>query len=733
MVALLLSLLDDAVARDRPYAVTEQREECADYDPLRRPFFGDTHVHTAYSFDARGQDTRNTPREAYRFAKGERMGIQPYDAEGNPTRTIEIDRPLDWTMISDHAEFLGEVRICRTPGTWSYYHPACIAHRNSSELNKMVLAAYGLIGKRRWGICGDENETCFDTARGVWSEIQAAAEEAYDRSAACDFTSFVGYEWTASVGEGSNLHRNVLFRNDQVPDLPVSWIETPTAVDLWDHLERDCVDGLDRCDVFTIPHNSNLSGGLMFQTARVFEDDVPGPIDAEEAERRSRWEPLVEMMQHKGDSECDPLAGSIWADDEACGFEKLHYDRFGAMQSSWSEWRQATPSNFVRDALKQGLRYEAELGSNPLQYGIIASTDTHIAAPGLVAEKNHPGHGGAGKGGGAASGDEFPDDFEFGPGGLAVVWAEENTRDALFAAMQRRETYGTSGTRPIVRFFGGWDYPEGLCDDPEMVAKGYAGGVPMGGTLSEPPKSTAAPKFVAWAAQDPGTWDQQTTPLQRIQLVKGWSVGRELHEKVVDVAGGPNGAGVDPKTCEPHGTGAPSLCTVWTDPDFDPRERAFYYLRVLENPTCRWSQYFCNEKGVDCAKPESIPEGLEMCCSDEHRAVIQERAWTSPIWYAPGEDAPWPVPVSTSDDSAPSGDESPAEEDEPAAPAEESPLETTVADPSKEDFPTTLLPDSAAGPATLAPSRVGSGASGAGLSLRSRRPSSLGSARSSGA
>lgn len=622
-------------APERPYGITEERAECADFDPLRRPFFGDTHVHTAYSFDARGQDTRNTPRDAYRFAKGEKLGIQPYDANGQPTRTIQIDRPLDWTMISDHAEFLGEVRICRTPGTWSYYHPACIAHRNSSELNKIFLAAYGLILKSRWGICGANDETCFDTARTVWTEIRDAAEEAYDRSPACSFTSFVGYEWTASVGEGANLHRNVLFRNDKVPDLPVSWIETPSAMDLWDHLQRDCVDGIEGCDVFTIPHNSNLSSGLMFQTARIHDAFVPGAVDAEEAARRARWEPLVEMMQHKGDSECDSLAGSIWADDEACGFEKLHYDSFGASQSGWSEAQQAAPSNFVRDALKQGLRYESELGSNPLKYGIIASTDTHIAAPGLVAEKNHPGHGGAGKGGGAESSNTFPDDFEFGPGGLAVVWAEENTRDALFSAMQRRETYGTSGTRSVVRFFGGWDYPETLCDDPELVAKGYAGGVPMGGDLPARPSDASGPRFVAWAAQDPGSPGQDATELQRIQLVKGWVKGRELHEEVVDIAGGPNGAGVDTKTCEPYGEGAPSLCAVWTDPDFDPRERAFYYLRVLENPTCRWSQYFCNAKGIDCAKPETIPEGLEMCCSDDHRSVIQERAWTSPIWYAP--------------------------------------------------------------------------------------------------
>lgn len=640
VLVLLLPLVGVPVParaeRDRPYEITEERAECADFDPFRRPFFGDTHVHTAYSFDARGQDTRNTPRDAYRFARGEAMGIQPYDGEGNATRTIRIDRPLDWTMVSDHAEFLGEVQICRDPSTWSYWHPACWAHRNWETGNRVMLAAYGLILKRRWGgICGDGDEACFEASRTVWEDIQAAAEEAYDRSPSCAFTSFVGYEWTASVGEGSNLHRNVVFRTAAVPDLPRSWIETPTAMDLWDHLEEECVESVEGCDAITIPHNSNLSSGLMFETARLADTTVPGPIDLDEAERRPRWEPLVEMMQHKGDSECDSFASEIWSDDEACGFEKLPYDRFGAMATDVVEVQSPAATNFVRDAWKQGLRIEEALGANPFKYGVIASTDTHIAAPGLVAEKDHPGHGGAGRGGGAAAADAFPDEFEFGPGGLAVLWAEENTRDSLFAAMQRREAYGTSGTRPIVRFFGGWEYPDDLCARPDLVAQGYGRGVPMGGDLPAAPPGATVPRFVVWAAQDPGNFDEDTTPLQRVQIIKGWVEGRELREKVIDVAGGPNGASVDLATCEPRGSGHPSLCTVWTDPDFDPRHRAFYYVRVLENPTCRWSQYFCNDAGVDCANPDSVPDGLRACCSAEHRRVIQERAWTSPIWYAP--------------------------------------------------------------------------------------------------
>ncbi|MAE95523.1 MAG: hypothetical protein CL910_12760 [Deltaproteobacteria bacterium] len=613
-----------------------EREACSQRDTLRRPFFGDTHVHTAYSFDASAQDTRNTPREAYRFAKGEPMGIQPYTEDGRPTRTIQLGRPLDWVALSDHSELLGVVRVCTTPGLDGYWHPACIAHRNFPVLARTLTATRTLILKGRFGLglCGWSGENCRRHRGEVWQEIQAAADEAYDRTAACRFTSFVGYEWTGTVGDGMNLHRNVIFRSDQVPEMPISWVDTPSAIDLWDRLEAECVGGKPGCDALTIPHNSNISGGLIFQSAGVTSPEDDGmEIGAEEARRRSRWEPLVEMMQHKGDSECDPVAG--WSGDEACGFEKLPYDRFGAKFTDLRERQLPTAGNFVRDALKQGLAVQAKHGANPFKFGVIASTDTHIAAPGLVAEKDHPGHGGAGIGAGEGVAEGFPDDFEFGPGGLAVLWAEENSRDALFSAMQRKETYGTSGTRPILRFFGGWGYPEDLCSQDDFVAQGYAGGVPMGGDLSARPQGTGAPRFAVWAMQDPGAPGSPGRPLQRIQIIKGWREGGALKEEVIDVAGGPNGADVDLATCEPRGEGARTLCAVWSDPDFAPDSPAFYYARVLENPSCRWSQYVCNAAKVDCEDPTTVPEALAPCCSEEHRPAIQERAWSSPIWYAP--------------------------------------------------------------------------------------------------
>ena len=609
---------------------------CLDRDPLRRPFFGDTHVHTAFSFDASAQDTRNTPRDAYRFAKGEPMGIQPYTADGEALRQIRLDRPLDFAAVTDHAELLGEVEQCMRPGNEGYSSWVCWVHRNWPAIGFQLISSRTLIDKTRWsGVCGDDDGRCLKSADLAWIEIQRAAEEAYDRSPACSFTSFVGYEWTATVGEGENLHRNVIFESSAVPDTARSWVDTPSAVDLWDDLQKTCVDGKPGCDVLTIPHNSNLSGGLMFESARVSKPgDFGLEVDADERARRPRFEPLVEIMQHKGDSECMITPGS---GDEACGFEKLPYDRFGAKFSSFATNQPATPAAHVRGALGRGLEQHATLGANSLKFGIIAATDTHIAAPGLTREKDHPGHGGAGMGQGESLAVGFPDDLEFGPGGLSVLWAEENTRESLFAAMMRREAYGTSGTRPVVRFFCGWGYDEALCSDAGFVETGYASGVPMGADLPSMPAAGAAPRFAFRALRDAGSATAPGTPLQRLQVIKVWLEDGAVKEKVYDVAGGENGASVDLDTCQARGDGADELCTVWTDPDFDPRQHALWYGRVLENPTCRWSQYVCLEAQIDCSDAGSVPDALAACCTDAHRAVAsqQERAWTSPIWYTP--------------------------------------------------------------------------------------------------
>jgi hypothetical protein len=268
---------------------------------------------------------------------------------------------------------------------------------------------------------------------------------------------------------------------------------------------------------------------------------------------------------------------------------------------------------------------------NPFKLGILASTDAHQGTPGLASERDFPGH--------AAGGDtaalelpKVPDAPEFNPGGLAVLWAEENSRDALFDAMRRREAYGTSGPRIVVRFFGGWGFDEAMCGDQSFVERGYRDGVPMGADLATPPDGATTPTFALWALRDPITGAE----LQRLQIIKIWLDGGEPRERVVDVAGNTHGgATVDLATCERKGTGFNDLCSVWRDGDFDPRQPALYYARVVENPSCRWTTWTCIANRVDCAHPTSIAPELAFCCDESVAPTVQERAWTSPIWYTP--------------------------------------------------------------------------------------------------
>jgi hypothetical protein len=604
------------------------RTPCADADALRRPFFGDLHVHTAFSLDASTMGTLNRPADAYRFARGEAIGLQPYDATGQPMRRAQLARPLDFAAVTDHAELLGEWNICNDPKLEGHSSLVCRIYRSWPRVAFFWMNFQASRGVRH-DFCGEGGSLCIEAARAPWQETREAAEAAYDRSAACQFTSFHAYEWTGAAGSGVNFHRNVIFANEQVPEIPLSFIDSPDLYAFWDSLERDCVDSGSGCDVVVIPHNTNLGAGRMYETVR--SDGTP--ITALQARARRRREPLVEVMQHKGDSEC--MLG-LETEDELCQFEKLAMSDFSGR---YSRFRAEPPiaRQFVRNILKEGLLEEERLGVNPFRLGFIASTDTHLATPGLAAETaSFPGHGGAGKPAGDALPGGLADEIDFNPGGLAVLWAEENSRSSLFAAMRRREAYGTSGPRMVVRFFGGWRYPDGLCADADIAAQGYAGGVPMGGEFPPRVEETDAPHFVVSAIADPGAGDEPGTPLQRIQIVKGWLEAGSTHERVYDVAGDPgNGASVDPATCETSGPGAGSLCSVWSDPDFSPEQSAFYYARVVENPTCRWSQRACNAAGVRCAEPSTIGDGFEACCSEEHRPVIQERAWTSPIWFRP--------------------------------------------------------------------------------------------------
>jgi len=610
-------------------AATESRQPCRNRAPHRQPFFGDLHVHTSLSQDASTQGTRNTPRDAYRFARGERVGVQPYDEHGNPGRNLQLERPLDFAAVTDHAELLGEVEICRTPGMSGYDSIVCKIYRRWPRLAFFMMNSRSTYVRNpdRYSFCGQDAVNCLDAARGPWKAIIDAAEGAYDRSAQCRFTTFVAYEWTGGPGS-NNIHRNVIFRNSRVPDLPVSFFEASTRETLWDELDRTCRTRGDDCDVLIIPHNSNLSGGIMFETDRA--DGTP--VDAASALRRSQREPLVEVIQHKGDSECLPGSG---ATDELCNFEKLPYNNFRAKYVSLLA-DEPHPKSTVRYALGEGIRLQSKLGANPFQFGLIGSTDTHLGTPGAVSESEFLGHGGAGVPAMYRIPPGLPDNLEFNPGGLAVLWAEENTRDSLFDAMLRREAYATSGPRILARFFAGWSLEDAACDNPGMIAAAYRRGVPMGGVLPDN-DAASGPSFLVAASADQGTAIRPGTPLERIQLVKGWvDADGTTRERILDIAGeAASDAALLTEGCDAVAPGRQSLCTVWSDPEFDPNTPAYYYARILEVPTCRWSQRICSERAVDCGDASTVTEGLEECCAPTHRRTIRERAWTSPIWYTP--------------------------------------------------------------------------------------------------
>jgi uncharacterized protein DUF3604 len=626
---------DDDESSSTNLPVTEDgHAPCVARNPLRSVYYGDLHVHTTYSFDAHAFDVQTTPQQAYAFARGAAVQLPPLDASGHGTQTLRLARPLDFAAVTDHSEFLGEVEACTTPGSAGYDSTSCRTFRAGGNQGVGVLGALLAFThpRRAADICGD-GAVCRDAAGQVWQRIQDAAEGAYDRSAQCSFTSFVAYEYSAGTSL-STLHRNVLFRNAHVP-FPTTYFEQPTPLGLWRELKTTCLDAGIDCDTLAIPHNSNESNGHMFFV------EYPGATSVDEeraqAELRATLEPVVEIYQHKGDSECmNGLSGILGQPDELCTFEKRRkppFDDCGDGKGTLGTTGLGCVSryDFVRNALLFGLTEQDRLGVNPYRLGITASTDTHNGTPGATEENTFIGHRGADDdtpekqlGSGAL----YPGGIIFSPGGLTGVWAEENSRNSIFDALKRREVFGTSGTRIAVRFFGGWEYGTGLCDDPRLLDKAYAGGVAMGGTLALRPQPATSPTFILSALRDSGTSTRPGVGLQRLQIIKGWIADGQPHQKVFDAAGGAdNGAAVDTDTCTPLGTGADALCTVWSDPEFDPAQRAFYYARVIENPSCRWSTYTCNRLPTDQRPPA--------CTDPAMPKTIQERAWTSPIWYEP--------------------------------------------------------------------------------------------------
>lgn len=614
-----------------PIRAAKPGVKCRQHDPLRQAFYGDLHIHTTLSLDAKMQDTRTGPADAYRFARGEKLAIPPYDSDNRAIRYAQLARPLDFAAVTDHAEMLGEARLCSTPGLQGYNSLACIAFRLSPRWGGLLFMRNATQGKRL-DFCGENNELCLTASLQPWQLIQDAAEQAQDYSDECSFSSFVGYEWTGGIYPNpkdrlvANLHRNVIFSNNRVPPLPATYIDTRPALALYQSLDQNCV-AEQGCDAVVIPHNSNISMGLMFD---------PGETpDTATANLRARYETLVEMIQHKGASECYAGADGLVASDELCEFEQLPWDSFSG-NTLPSLARPTNPgSGFMREVLRDGLRIEQQLGVNPFQLGFIGSTDTHRSLSGGVEEYDFQGHGGAGNA--AVAGQQgLPDEWEFNPGGLAVLYAEENSRESLFAAMQRREAYATSGPRIGVRFFAGESLPQALCDSDEFLSQAYQHGVPMGGRLAIR-ESASSPSFVVSALKDPGTPARAGMDLQRVQIIKGWVDDRgKPMEQVYDIAGDRNnGASVNLANCEPQGSGFKQLCQVWQDPEFNPGQRAYYYARVLENPSCRWSTYVCNAQAVDCSSPQVLTDKEAQCCNADMPKTVQERAWTSPIWYSP--------------------------------------------------------------------------------------------------
>jgi hypothetical protein len=472
-------------------------------------------------------------------------------------------------------------------------------------------------------VCGDDGQLCRDAVADPWRETQEAAERHYDRSNACGFTSFVAYEYSLSP-ELSKVHRNVIFRNEAVIERPIHAEMESEPLHLWRRLREECIQGTPGCDVLAIPHNPNLSDGRMFRT------EYAGVMNVNQARRAARlrasMEPVVEMMQIKGDSECRNGLAGVNGTDELCNFEKMRAmqpnpppDCKGKIGSGALRGAGCVDRNdFVRYALVAGLAEADRIGVNPFRFGLGASTDEHDGTMGAVEEWTY-----------GAPGTREQDRFNTTAGGLMGVWAEENSRDAIFDALRRREVFGTSGPRIEPRFFGGWGLDPGVCESPELVAKGYADGVPMGGIL--PPQQEASsgvsPSFVVSALRDPGTERHPGAKLQRAQIVKGWAGEDGVYEqRVYDVAGsGADVGSVDLDTCLSDGAGHDALCGVFTDPEFDPSQRAVYYARVVETPSCRWNTYACN-----AATGADRPAG---CDDPKFPKTIQERAWTSPIWY----------------------------------------------------------------------------------------------------
>lgn len=581
-----------------------------------RVFWGDTHLHTAYSTDAGMVGCRLGPEEAYRLARGE----QVISSTGQP---VKLSRPYDFLVVSDHAENLGMAPMIASSD------PVLLKNVTGKKWHDMVKAGKGFEAFGDWirsgTTTGKDPIDSPEMMRSAWDVVINAAEK-YNEPGR--FTAFIGYEWT-STPNGNNLHRNVIFRDGasrarQVA--PFSGYDSSDPEQLWAWMQayEDNTGGR----VLAIPHNSNLSGGMMWMDQRMSGK----PFDRAYAATRLRREPIVEVTQPKGTSETHP---SLSPDDEFANFEIWDKSNLGG---SAAVTKAMLPGSYAREALKQGLVIEREVGVNPFKFGLIGSTDAHTGIS-AVEENNF-----FGKTPGteptpkrweqAAIPARAPElvtrGWALGSSGLAAVWARDNTREALFDALERREVYGTTGTRMTVRLFAGWDFQPQDIHRHDFVADGYRRGVPMGGDLRAAPRGKQ-PTFLIRALQD-----IDGANLDRIQVIKGWADAKGgAHERIYDVAVSPGrkfdkngrskapvGNTVDVRNASySNSIGAGQLAAYWRDPDFNARQRAVYYVRVLEIPTPRWTAFDAKNFGVQMSK--EVP------------MTLQERAYTSPVWYTP--------------------------------------------------------------------------------------------------
>ncbi len=609
-------------------AYSEAREPCTIRTANKLALFGDLHIHTALSADAFPDGTRTFPADVYRFAQGESITLP-----GAPARTSQLTRPLDFAAVTDHAETFGEGYICRNKGEFAGYDSkACQKFRAGGEAGVRVFMAQNarLQPTRNEDVCGTDLDDCQTADKRVWDSVIAAANGAYDKTSKCSFTSFVGYEYTRSTN-AQHLHRNAIFKNSFVPNRPASYFSHPQPFRLLESYEQECRLGIDQCDVISIPHNSNVSGGNAFNP-----DETQGfSSAAQQANRtlRNSYDRLMEISQHKGTSECLNGVTDILGDvDELCDVEALRQfgktefalelnailPRFGKGDSPECQAGHfdqthnlykgfcLSSRDFARGALLAGMEQEQQHGMNPYELGFIGSSDTHVGASGATDEASWQGHIAyeatlEGRLGEADLG-RF-NRLLSNPGGLAGVYAVENSRDAIFQSMKRREAFGTSGSRIKPRFFVG-QYEPSLCEQSNWLDAAYARGTPMGSKL---PALELKFQFLLQATADP-----LSQPLTQLQLIKGWvdQTGQK-HNKVINALQSP---------------GAAELCAVYEDPEYDPEVPSYYYLRAVEAPSPRWSAAQC-----DAAAPEKRPAA----CENTMPSTITEMAWTSPIWLTP--------------------------------------------------------------------------------------------------